>query len=310
MSGIKDLELIPAADFADRLEQRLMAEMGWEPVARLGARVASSTRRTGRRVGAVAAASLAAAALVGLVFVVRDDWTPAPMNTVVPTTANPPITTNPGSTTTSVSSEASGPVVSALPIFEPLTAGTSYRVARSVVGRSLQFTNPTNGTYGFLNPVGFVVSADEAGAEPLVSVVDLAALRVFTDPLVDVDAIIAAGAEAVLGATVAPPADFLAFFAALPGVEAGEVTATVFAGLPAKVMTWRFGAFDGGYPCSGSAGSNCVATTWLADGWVSSYAPGDAGSTYVLDIDGKTVVIEVPDRPGAEQVAGSIVIGD
>jgi len=315
VSGIKDFELMPDVGFADRLEQLLMAEMGWEHVAQPGVRKPTPIHRTGRRVGAGAAAALVAASLIGLVFVVRDDATPDPGNTVVPTSVTPPVTTNPvSSTTTGVPSDASRPVPPALPIFQPLTAGTSYRVARSVIGRSLQFTNPTDGTFGFPNPAGFVVSVDAAGAEPLVAVVDLAALRVFTDPLVDVEAISADGVAALTAATATPPTDFLAYFAALPGVEAGEVTTAEFAGLPAKAMTWRFGAFDGGHPCSGAARGNCVATTWLDDayrnGWISTYRIGDVGTTYVIDIDGKTVVVEVQDRPGAQQTADSIVIGD
>jgi len=231
--------------------------------------------------------------------------------------ATVPVVTDPQTTDAPATTEAVLPV---LPIGQPLTAGSSYRLAKSVIGRAMQFTNPTDGTFGVSGPGGFFVSADQAGLEPLVGVFDLMESRAFIDSLIDLGATTStpprpgalsdADAAALTAATETPPADYLAYFAALPGVETGEVTTTEFAGHPATAMTWSFGAFDGGHPCFGSTRGNCVVTLWFAVGAVASYWTGDAGTTYVIDIDGRTVVVEVRDRPGAQQTADSVVIGD
>jgi hypothetical protein len=78
-------------------------------------------------------------------------------------------------------------------------------------------------------------------------------------------------------------------------------------------MSWTFGAFEGGSPCR--TGGNCVNPVWFPGtrpdgGWISSYTSGDAGTTFVLDLAGQTLVFEVQDRPGAQQAADSLVIGD
>jgi len=243
--------------------------------------------------------------------------TTVPATTMVPVDTTVPASTDPPATDAPTTTEA---LLPSLPVGQPLTDGTSYRMARSVIGRSLQFTNPTDGAFGVSGPGGFFVAADQAGTEPLLGVFDLMKSRAFTDALIDLGtattrpprpgALADADAAALTAATETPATDYLAYFAALPGVEAGEVTTTEFAGHSAKVMTWRFGAFDGGYPCFGSARGNCVVTLWFEVGVVASYWTGDAGTTYVLDIDGTTVVVEVPDRPGAKEAADSLVIGD
>ncbi len=240
---------------------------------------------------------------------------PTVASTVPPGTAPP--ATDPSATDAPTTTEA---LLPALPIGQLLPAGASYRLARSVIGRALQFTNPTDGTIAVSGPGGFFVAADLAGTEPLLGVFDLEKARMFTDPLVDLGATTTrpprpgfgsdADAAALTAATEAPPADYLAYFAALPGVEAGEVMTTEFAGLPAAAMSWRVGAFDGGYPCFDSPRGNCVITLWFDVGVVASYWTGDVGTTYVIDIDGTTVVVEVPDRPGAQELADSLVIGD
>jgi hypothetical protein len=149
-----------------------------------------------------------------------------------------------------------------------------------------------------------VLTADEIGFEPIVGGFDLSKTRFFIDPLVDAYNMLD---DELTAATTEPTTDFLAYFAALPGIEAGEVSDVEFAGYPARAMSWTFGAFEGGVPCA--PGGNCVNAMWFP-GWISSYVSGDAGTTYVLDIDGQTLIIEVQDRPGAQEAADSLVIGD
>jgi hypothetical protein len=75
------------------------------------------------------------------------------------------------------------------------------------------------------------------------------------------------------------------------------------------MMTWKVNAFDGGHPCPPSLSRNCFVTIWLDYGWANTYFADDSGTTYVLDIDGKSIVVEVQDVPGARDAADSIVIG-
>ena len=149
-----------------------------------------------------------------------------------------------------------------------------------------------------------MLTADEIGFEPMIGAFALAEARYFTDPLVDAYTMLD---EQLTAATTEPTSDFLAYFAALPGVEAGEVTDAEFAGHPARMMSWTFGEFEGGVPCG--PGGNCVNAMWFS-GWISTYFAGDAGTTYVIDIDGETLVVEVRDSPGAQEAADSLVIGD
>ena len=180
-----------------------------------------------------------------------------------------------------------------------------------MLGRSIQFTNPDEGIEGQWDRGGFVLtSSAETGNQLLVGAVHLARARVFTDPLVDASALPDDGV--LTAATSEPPADYLAYFAALPGIEVGEVRDTEFAGQPARAMSWTFGALERGSPCV--LGEHCVNTIWFPGtrrdgGRISSYTSGDAGTTYVFDLDGETVVVEVQDRPGAQEVAESLVIG-
>ena len=198
-------------------------------------------------------------------------------------------------------------VLPGLPIAEPLPAGTSYRIGRAVLGRGIQITNPVEGAWPQWDTGGFVLTASADASQLLIAAVELTKARVFTDPLVDAYSLL--DVDALTAATSEPPADFLAFFAALPGIEAGEVTDTEFAGQPARAISWTFGAFEGGSPCRPSG--NCVNTVWFPGtrrdgGWISSYTSGDAGTTYVLDFDGQIVIFEVQDRPGAQEAADSL----
>ncbi|MEO6572132.1 MAG: hypothetical protein ABIO83_11370 [Ilumatobacteraceae bacterium] len=328
MSGIPDLELPPDGEFADDLEQLLMAEMGWEADVVVRPRSADRARPTARirRLGITIAATLVAAAVIGLLFV---DRTATKGPQVVPTAStSAPTTTAVSSatvvaavsttvpTTTTVPATAAAPTVTevlppGMPIAKPLPADTTYRIGRSVLGRGIQITNPVEGAWGQWDRGGFVLTSSGDGGQVLIAAVDLAAARIFTDPLVDTSAL--PDETALTAATSEPPADYLSFFAGLPGIEVGRVTDTEFAGRPARAMSWTFGPFEGGSPCV--LDGNCVSTIWFRGtrgdgGRISTYTSGDAGTTYVLDLDGRTVVFEVPDRPGAQEAADSLVIGD
>lgn len=195
-----------------------------------------------------------------------------------------------------------------VPFKEPLAAGTTYLLGDSAVGREMQFTNSIDGTFATNSSGLFFLTADITGNKPMVGVFDLGDAHVFTDPLLDFNA--ALGNFTIDENVEDPPSDYLAYFAGLPGVEASDVTTTEYLGFPAQMMTWEVNAFDGGYPCPPSLSRNCFVTIWLDYGWANTYFPDDSGTTYVLDIDGKSIIIEVQDVPGAREAADSIVIAD
>lgn len=319
MSGIPDLELAPDSDFADSLEQALMAEMGWQADINLRPRSVVQARPAARirRFGITIAAALVAASVVGLLFIDRDDSRPVPRVVATePTTTAAPSPTLAATVPTTVPTTTAAPATTeavppGMPIAKPLPAGTTYRIGRSVLRRSIEITNPLEGAWGQWDTGGFVLTSSSDGYEVLLAGLDLTKARFFTDPLVDANAF--PDVAALTAATSEPPDDFLTYFAALPGVETDDISDTEFAGHPARALSWRFGAFEGGSPCRPSG--NCVHAVWFAGtrrdgGWISSYTTGDAGTTYVLDLDGQTLIFEVQDRPGAQQAADSLVIAD
>lgn len=195
-----------------------------------------------------------------------------------------------------------------VPFNEPLVAETTYLLGDSAVGREMQFTNSIDGTFATNSSGLFFLTADVRGNEPMMGVFDLAPAHVFTDPLLDLSA--ALSSQTIDEDVQDPPTDYLAYFAALPGVEASDVTTTEYLGFPAQTMTWKVDEFDGGYPCPPSRSRDCFVTIWLDYGWANTYFAGDSGTTYVFDIDGKSIVVEVQDVPGAREAADSIVIAD
>ena len=226
-------------------------------------------------------------------------------------TTNPPESDQPTTiaTTEAPTTAAAAPADETpieVPFGKPLGAGTTYLLGDSAVGREMQFTNSIDGTFATNSGGLFFLTADVRGNKPMVAVFDLADARVFTDPLLDFNAVLMDSTidESVQDA----PTDYLAYFAALPGVEASDVTTTEYLGFPAQTMTWEINEFDGGYPCPPSRSRNCFVTIWLDYGWANTYFAGDSGTTYVLDIDGKSVVVEVQDVPGARDAADSLVI--
>jgi len=300
MSGTPDLELTPNAEFADRLEQTLMAEMGFSAVT-ASISTSSSVRAAGghqaaRRWMLATAAALVAA--LALAFVVERSEAPSTRVFVALPTA--PTTTPPTTTVTSTSA-----LPPALPR-GPLQGGVTYRVPRSaVLGRYVQFTNTVEGATSLAGPGGFVVASDAELFEVLLSVVDLSSVRFFTDLLADAHAI--PDDAGLTQATTEPPEDFFAYFAALPGVVAGPLTDAEIAGRPAKAMTWRFDEFEGGFPCGPAPA--CVNVGWIGV-FISSYWAGNSGTTYLVDLDGQQVLVEVRDVPGAQEAADSLVIAD
>jgi hypothetical protein len=173
------------------------------------------------------------------------------------------------------------------------------------LGRAVQVTNTVDGAFAINGRGGFALTSDQLGTELLVGVVDLATATVLDDPLADANTF-----DPGAGGTSPAPTDVFAYLSTLPGMEIGEPVDTTFAGHPASMATWKVGTFEGGHPCFGSDRGNCVLTFFLPAGWLSTYWSGDAGTTYVLDIDGQVIVVEVQDRPGAKEIAESIVIGD
>ena len=78
---------------------------------------------------------------------------------------------------------------------------------------------------------------------------------------------------------------------------------------PARSMTFEFGPIDGGYPCFAKPGS-CVITNYVRPAVVTTYWQGDKGTLYELQVDGRSVLVEVQDGPSSTEAAATIVIGE
>jgi hypothetical protein len=196
----------------------------------------------------------------------------------------------------------------ALPNGQPLTAGTTYRVGRSVLGRSMTFTPAIDGTLAMAFDGFFGSSTDALGTEVLVGITDLSGARTFPDPSIDVS--VDPGSDALDAATVPAPDDFLAYFAALPYVTVGAVETTVFGGFPARSMTYVVDTVETGSPCFGSDRGACLLSLYLPPRVLANYWAGDSGTFYEVTIDGGTFLVEVTDREGAAETAAGIAIGD
>lgn len=217
-----------------------------------------------------------------------------------------PATTDPA--TMSTQSIAPEPEAEATPLpqLKPLRSGKLYKAGRNVIGRSLLFTASVDGSLGFSVLGYFGVTLDRLGTELLVGVTDLTQARVFLDPAGDLGAL--DGPPALDGATTPAPQDFLAYFASLPGVVAGPVEDSELAGLPARSMTYTTGDVVGAQPCFGVDRGGCLLATYLPIGVVTTYWAGDSGTIYVLELDDRSIVVDVSDRAGASELATSLRI--
>ncbi len=307
MNPFNDLDVVPDEEFTRRLETVLLSDMGWPPSTPqrdLPARVAPVRyRRTALTVvgGLVAAAVLVVALFVGLAH-----RTPAPptQNTVPQMTTTVPRPT----TTPPPTSSANEPTSTPLSRGQSLETGTTYRVGRLAIGRPVEFRNVIEGAWGFTSAGAFAVAGSRVlGEVPLVVVFDAAKLRVMNDPYVDAGTLTDVASVKAASAPVADGFDIITYFGSLPGVEIGDVQETTFAGRPARMASWSIASIEGGHPCFGSSRGNCLVTGAVL-AWVSAYTAGDSGILYSLDVDGVSVIVEVRDRPGAREIADSIVI--
>jgi hypothetical protein len=225
--------------------------------------------------------------------------------TTAPTTESTAETTAPS--TTDDSEQAALDSAPALSQPAQLEAGVTYRLGKAPLERPVWLTNPIDGATGGATRGGFFLSEDEAGLEVLLLVIDLAHTKFLADPLIDSNSLISQ--QAVDAAATDPPDDYLAHFASLPGVTAGEVYESEFAGFPARALDWHVDTVEGGFPCGDPAKGNCLNVT-ASSVWITQYRAGDTGTTYVFELDGRPIVAEVQDRPGAQEAAESVIIGE
>jgi hypothetical protein len=189
----------------------------------------------------------------------------------------------------------------------PLTAGTKYSLAPTVLQRTLGFTATETSKQAIVTP-GFVgIAADANGAQPLIAFMDLSNSRVFRDPLADLSTFSNGGD--VINATDPVPADFLAYIAKLPGMTAGAVSATTFLGVPAKAMTYKVDSTDGGFRCGKDDASPCLLALFVTTGPIIALHKGDSGTIYDLQISGRRLIAEVTDRAGAADLVKAFTFG-
>ena len=223
--------------------------------------------------------------------------TTAPV-TEPPTTA--PATTEPATT--------APPEPELLDPMKKLRPGVTYRTDTAAIGVPIELVANDGARWAVNLPGYFGVSTQASGDELMVGVTDLATARLFTDPLADLNSMFPDNAK-LFAATVEMPDDYLAAFAALPGVTAGPVTASTFAGLPSRSMTYSVADPGGGSACySTKPDQRCLLTLFQASGLSVVYLPGDSGTFHEVELDGRPVLFEVSDRAGAAELAATMTI--
>lgn len=219
---------------------------------------------------------------------------------------------SPTTATTTVTTTAAGPTVPAGPIQvsdnTPLAPGRQYQVPRTVLQRDIHFT-ATDSTRQAYSASGFLaVTADKNGAQPLLVIIDLATAHVFRDPHADFSTFDTK--DDVLAATNPVPDDFLGYLAQLPGLTAGAVATTQFLGVPARAMTYKVTSTKGGFPCAVGRTQACLLALFVTSGPTIGYFEGDSGTYYELQVDGRRLVAQVTDRPGAADLVAGFVLGE
>lgn len=184
-----------------------------------------------------------------------------------------------------------------------LREGVFYTAGDVAIGAEIRFTATDKSRYSFNLAQFFSVQTQASGDETLLYLADLSTAFVFKNPL---DDLLAYGGDnsALLAASDPIPDDYLAYVANLPGVTVGPVTETQFAGFTARSMTYEVGDFAG-VACIGS--KLCLLTLFLPTGSAVFYYPGDNGTLYVFELNGRTVLADVI-GDGAEEFLATMTI--
>ena len=96
-----------------------------------------------------------------------------------------------------------------------------------------------------------------------------------------------------------------------PGITAGPVADTVFAGRPAKTMTYDVGHVDGAVPCHSGDDRACLSSvTNPQAGLAYQDYEGTTVTLYQIDVAGLTLVVAVSELPGAAQFAATITVAE
>ena len=189
------------------------------------------------------------------------------------------------------------------------TSGVTYSIGEMVGSMvDITITDSEGGRFGYVYAGMAGIGTAEDFSAQLVDIFELSSTSVFVEATVDFSQI--AGPLSMQDLFADSPADYLTWMAARPGVTAGPVTDTVFAGLPAQTMSYDVGVVDEAVPCYPD-GRGCLAS--VTDGNF-SYAYVDFEQTsvtlYQLKVAGLTFVIAVSELAGASDLAKTITIAE
>ncbi|MDP2290497.1 MAG: hypothetical protein Q8M22_04870 [Actinomycetota bacterium] len=185
----------------------------------------------------------------------------------------------------------------------PTVKGTTYSIIDPATKTGFSLVSSVDGAYPFLAPAYASLTVDEAGMEGLITIVGLDGTRTFIEPIVDVVQIPADGFQPL---TEPVPADYLAWFAEMPGVTVGPVVETIVDGRPARSMTYSTGPTPNGLPCDANSVAGCLAALWNPNGAIMVYPGNETGTLYELVVDGRRALLDVTIRKGAQEMFESL----
>ena len=189
----------------------------------------------------------------------------------------------------------------------PTTAGTTYLLA-GLAGPAVDITitDPVGDRFGYvLTGMAGIGLAEDMSAQ-LVDIFSLSATSVHKDALIDLSNI--TGGASRSGLFERSPTDFLTWMSTRPGVTAGPIIDSTFAGWPARTMTYDVGEVDGAVPCyPDSRGClSSVTDAHLSAGYVDF--EGTTVTLHQIEVAGLSIVVVVSERPGAADLANTIQI--
>jgi hypothetical protein len=197
---------------------------------------------------------------------------------------------------------SSAPLEHAVVDREPLAEGTSYRAGDALQDIDVLFTAPSTPVYGLNSHRRVGVSADPAGLQPLVVVLPLANLRVFSSPDVTLEDV-----EDDLGElTTEAPTDVIAWLAERPYLTVGAIEDVEVGSLRGRGFEYTVGPLpDTSRACGGAAAQLCGATLW-ASGSTYHVSPGERGRVIQLDAAGQPLLVLISDGPVAAEVVPTL----
>jgi len=227
-----------------------------------------------------------------------------PVSTGPPVESSPPAPETTEAVDTTLTSEGGQP----LQDDTPLSEGVRYEVPNFADELWLQLTSPVEGIVGRSHPGFLGVYSDDPDDEPdsiLVEILELQHAEVFVEQTFDINNLPNGNFSDEMFAPV--PAGVLDWFATRPGVSASDVQNTNLFGFPARSLTYTIGEVEGGTPCFPDNEAMCLG--WFAtSSVVVLWLPGHTGTLYEVKVPDHELLVNVQDRPNADEVLAGIEI--